>query len=183
MNWYKLSQTTSTENKTYNIGPYHNLTLLGCGEAGGCAYFDSSTGHAIKQTVSETEVSRAMDLLDKDYVFFPHVYNVTTYGESWLIEREEIPSLDPASQDLLDTVQMALEEVNYDREQLQFQLIETLEDYGISPDDNYDRAMLMSNKLLALIDSVESIGGLPGEIRGDNIGIRNGEFVVRDIDV
>jgi len=181
MNWYKLSRLNDTN--TYTIGPYSNLILLGCGEAGGCAYLDPLTGHAIKQTKSESEAHRALNLLNKDYAFFPKIFKVIPYENTWLIEREEIPSLPESDQEILDIAQEALEEVNYDLDLFPEQLRETLFNWGMDSDENYARAFDMSKKLLNLMDSVKDIGDLPGEIRGENIGIRDGQFIVRDVDV
>ena len=179
MNWYRLSNKG-----TYNIGPYHNLILLGCGEAGGCVYLDPATGHAVKQTKSKSEVARAKDLMGKDFVFFPHIYNVQPFENTWLIEREEIPSMPEETLNVLDTAQMALEEVDYDEDLFPEQLKKTMLQFGMDPETEFMYTYSMGRKLLDLIHSVEKMGGLPGEIRGENIGIRSGgQFVVRDADV
>ena len=181
MNWYKIFRTSDSSSGLYDIGPYHNLILLGCGE-NGCTYFDSSTGHAIKQTKSDSEAAKAEDLINHNFPFFPKIYKTFQLEQTWVIEREEIPSLSEEEQDLLDIAQEALEEVGYNLEEFPGQLYKTLELWKIS-DALYNHAIYLSLKLLKLISSVEEIGGLPGEIRGDNIGIRDGNFVVRDVDV
>lgn len=182
MNWYKLSQVPAVQQERFTIGPFMNLELLGCGE-NGCAYLDPATHHAIKDTTSSAEAKRAFDLLDSDYPFFPRIYQVIKDKNSWIIEREEIPSLSADQMDLMDTVQMALEEVDYDLNQLPVQLPETLYEFGMDPEEDYDKAAAMAEQLMGLLEAVQNMGGKPNDIRGDNIGIRDGQLVVRDIDV
>lgn len=180
-NWYTLTKISKKLEGGVNIGPYKNLTHLGEGQ-NGTAYMDRSTGHVIKHTRSSTEADRAKSLIGKEYSFLPRVYKVLNHNDSWLIEREEVADLPRDEMDFLDTIQMSLEEVDYDFEQFKDNVSQTLEDYGYD-ESFYSHAIVYAQKLLKLINDVESIGGKPGEVRGDNIGVRGNAYVVRDLDI
>lgn len=171
MNWYKLANSEGI-----TLGPYSNLQKLGCGE-NGCVYLDPATGHVIKDTPRAIEAIRASEILQNPSLAekAPAVYAVHPFGDRFLIERENIKSISEEQMNFMDDIQWVLEDTDYD--------MDAFSERADMEFDDPERAIKIAIELVSLIKWVEANGWGANDVRGDNIGIRDGNLVIRDLDL